>query len=58
MTFSWPAELRKQALHLVRMSKDPAFEEHARFRRDELLSDPVWAGLREEIVLVMREGRA
>lgn len=58
MTFDWQQHLRETARHLVGLASTPGWEAHARARRDELLADPVWSGLREEIVRVLREAKA
>ena len=58
--FDWMQGLRDTAEHLVRMSQTPGWEEYARTRRDQLLADPMNAGLREEILRVLarlKEGK-
>jgi hypothetical protein len=58
LTFDWPTILRQTAEHLVDMSHWPGFQDHAKWRRDEMLADPVWYGLREEILRVLAERKA
>jgi hypothetical protein len=56
--FDMRAVIREQAAHLLRMAGDPAWKKHAELRRDELLADPMWAGLREEINRQQAEAKA
>jgi hypothetical protein len=49
MPFDMQAVIREQAAHLLCMAGDPAYRDHAKKRRDEMLADPMWAGLREEL---------
>lgn len=57
MSDFWTAHLTETARHLVRMSEAPGFDDHARHRRDELLADQTYTGLREEIQRVRAEGK-
>jgi hypothetical protein len=54
----WTEHLRGVAQHLIWMSNVPGAQEHAKLRRDEMLADPMYAGLREEIVRQLQEAKA
>lgn len=45
----WPAHLRETAAYLLEMAARPGWLAHAKYRRDALLADPAYTGLREEI---------
>jgi hypothetical protein len=51
----WTAHLRDVASHLLWMASIPGAQEHAKKRRDGLLADPMYAGLREELNRLRRE---
>ena len=53
----WPTHLQETARHLVWMAQIPGAQDHAKRRRDELLSDPLYEGLREMIVAAQREAK-
>jgi hypothetical protein len=54
----WPSHLREVAQHLILMANTPGWQEHAKLRRDEMLADPMYAGLREEIMRQLQEAKA
>lgn len=47
--FDWNEHLRETAAHLLWMASIPGAREHAQLRRDQLLADPMYAGLRAEL---------
>lgn len=53
----WAKHLRETAEYLVEMANRPGWTEHARYRRDELLANEMYAGLREEIQRARAEQR-
>lgn len=54
----WQNHLQQTAAHLVRMAHIPGWQDYAKQRRDELLSDPMYEGLRELIVLENKRAKA
>ncbi len=54
----WLSHLKSTAAHLVLMAHTTGWQEHAKQRRDELLADPMYQGLRELIVLENKKAKA
>jgi hypothetical protein len=55
--FDWTSHLQDVARHLLWLASIPGAQEHAKKRRDELLADPMYAGLRKELNRLQREAR-
>jgi predicted ATPase len=56
--FDWNAHLRETAAHLLWMASIPGAAEHARHRRDALIADPMYAGLRDVLKELRDEARS
>lgn len=53
--FDWHAHIRETAAHLLWMASIPGAADHAKFRRDELLANPMYGEeLRREIIRQQR----
>ncbi len=51
----WLSHLKSTAAHLVRMANTKGWQDYAKQRRDELLANDQYQGLRELIVLENRK---
>lgn len=54
----WQTHLQQTAAHLVRMAHTPGWQDYAKQRRDELLANELYQGLRELIVLENKKAKA